>query len=58
MLCHFEKRDPRKCVDKGKAVTACGIEFLKLVKKNCACEFEKLSNCVFSKGNYHFSFAK
>ncbi|CAG2163140.1 unnamed protein product [Oppiella nova] len=46
MLCRIEERDPRKCLSEGKAVTACGLDFYRQVKKNCRNELEKLSKCM------------
>jgi len=46
MLCRQEEQDPRKCIDEGKAVTKCSMEFFKKVKKNCAEEFTNYANCL------------
>ncbi|XP_054161772.1 NADH dehydrogenase [ubiquinone] 1 alpha subcomplex subunit 8-like [Oppia nitens] len=46
MLCKIEERDPRRCLNEGKAVTACGLEFYRKVKNNCRNELEKLSKCM------------
>merc|ERR1712126_298216 len=35
MLCKKEYRDPRKCIDEGKQVTSCAINFFREVKKHC-----------------------
>ena len=40
MLCKSEVKDPRKCLQNGKDVTACGLSFLQRVKKTCRDEAE------------------
>ncbi|ESN99574.1 hypothetical protein HELRODRAFT_84162 [Helobdella robusta] len=46
MLCNEEEKDPRKCLNEGKNVTKCGLEFFNKVKDNCAVEFTKYWKCV------------
>jgi len=46
MLCKDETNDPRKCVDAGKGVTACTLEFLRKVKANCLHEFNDYTRCL------------
>lgn len=46
MLCRSEERDPRKCINEGKLVTKCGIEFYRKVKKTCREELEKFTKCI------------
>lgn len=46
MLCRYERNDPRACLDLGRKVTACTLNFFKKVKKNCLEEFNQYSNCV------------
>ncbi|CDW60234.1 NADH:ubiquinone dehydrogenase [Trichuris trichiura] len=46
MLCRSEFEDPRKCLKEGRDVTACGVEFLRMVKKACIEEFNRYMNCV------------
>ncbi|PAA92542.1 hypothetical protein BOX15_Mlig013804g3, partial [Macrostomum lignano] len=46
MLCHQETlKDPRKCLAEGKAVTECGLEFFRQIKRHCALPFERYLNC-------------
>ncbi|XP_049877831.1 NADH dehydrogenase [ubiquinone] 1 alpha subcomplex subunit 8-like [Pectinophora gossypiella] len=53
MLCRYENQDPRPCVELGKIVTKCTIEFFKRVKKNCLHEHNQYTNCIDkSSGNY------
>lgn len=55
MLCRFEEKDPRKCINEGKAVTACTLEFFRKVKKTCLAEFNQYANCIDkSSGEYSF----
>lgn len=46
MLCREEECDPRKCLNEGKDVTACSLEFFRLVKKWCHAEFTQYANCL------------
>lgn len=46
MLRRKELEDPRKTLKEGAAVTACGVEFLRALKKTCAPEAEKYANCI------------
>jgi len=46
MLCKQEERDPRRCINEGKDVTACGLEFLRKIKKSCAKELTSFARCI------------
>ncbi|XP_053201920.1 NADH dehydrogenase [ubiquinone] 1 alpha subcomplex subunit 8-like [Panonychus citri] len=46
MLCKVEEKDPRKCIEEGKRLTACGKDFYQKVKNSCKQELEALTNCV------------
>lgn len=50
MLCRQELDDPRKCLDEGKAVTACALEFFRKIKKTCYDEFTQYSTCLDKTG--------
>ncbi|KAM3960504.1 NADH dehydrogenase [ubiquinone] 1 alpha subcomplex subunit 8 [Aphomia sociella] len=55
MLCRQELNDPRSCLELGKRVTACTMEFFRRLKKNCLEEFNQYANCVDkSSGDYSF----
>ncbi|KAF2354000.1 hypothetical protein FHG87_015244 [Trinorchestia longiramus] len=56
MLCRFEEKDPRKCFEIGKEVTACGLEFFRKVKKECLDEFTQFANCL-DKSSVDFKFS-
>lgn len=56
VLCRDELGDPRKCLDEGKRVTNCGIEFFKKVKKSCFDEFSQYQKCLI-QGSSNFEFA-
>ncbi|KAK9512072.1 hypothetical protein O3M35_000581 [Rhynocoris fuscipes] len=56
MLCRSEyPTDPRKCLNEGKIVTSCTLEFFQQMKKQCRSEFEKYADCV-DKSSTNFSF--
>ncbi|OQV23772.1 putative NADH dehydrogenase [ubiquinone] 1 alpha subcomplex subunit 8 [Hypsibius exemplaris] len=46
MLCRAEEGDPRRCLQEGKEVTACGLDFFRKVKKFCYEPFEKHWRCL------------
>lgn len=46
MLCKEEEKDARVCLKEGKALTACGMEFFKQLKKNCREDFEQYVTCL------------
>uniref|UniRef100_A0A6P6YKK6 NADH dehydrogenase [ubiquinone] 1 alpha subcomplex subunit 8-like n=1 Tax=Dermatophagoides pteronyssinus TaxID=6956 RepID=A0A6P6YKK6_DERPT len=46
MLCRLEERDPRKCLNEGKAVTMCGHEFFRKVGQTCREEVERMAKCM------------
>ncbi len=56
MLCRQEYKDPRQCLNEGKAVTACSLDFFRKIKKACAQEFTQFANCL-DKSSADFSFA-
>ncbi|XP_072937593.1 NADH dehydrogenase [ubiquinone] 1 alpha subcomplex subunit 8 [Epargyreus clarus] len=59
MLCRFEEEDPRKCINEGKAVTACTMDFFRKVKNSCLAEFNQYSNCLDkSSGDYSFDYCR
>lgn len=56
MLCRDELNDPRKCLNEGKQVTNCGIEFFKKVKKSCLSEFTQYQKCLIAgSSNFEYS---
>lgn len=46
ILCRNEMGDIRKCVDEGKLVTACALDFFRKIKKSCYDEFTQYYNCI------------
>ncbi|KAJ9592991.1 hypothetical protein L9F63_015361 [Diploptera punctata] len=46
VLCRNELDDPRKCLNEGKAVTGCTLEFFRKVKGTCFKEFTQYANCL------------
>lgn len=56
MLCRQEYKDPRHCLNEGKAVTACSLNFFREIKKNCAEEFTQFAKCLdLSSTDFSFS---
>ncbi|XP_055622482.1 NADH dehydrogenase [ubiquinone] 1 alpha subcomplex subunit 8 [Toxorhynchites rutilus septentrionalis] len=56
MLCRQELNDPRACLNEGKAVTNCALDFFRKIKKTCAQEFTQYANCLDkSSGDLNFS---
>ena len=51
MLCRYEEQDARYCLKEGKAVTACGVEFLTKIKKTCYDSFTNYWQCLDYKVN-------
>lgn len=46
-MCKDENNhDPRKCLNEGKEVTACSLDFFRQVKKLCKNEFMKYATCL------------
>merc|ERR1712228_42700 len=50
MLCRYEEADPRYCIKEGKAVTACGVDFLNKLKKHCYQPFTNYWQCIDFRG--------
>ncbi|CAG9766533.1 unnamed protein product [Ceutorhynchus assimilis] len=46
ILCRREFKDPRKCLQEGKAVTSCTLNFFRQIKKTCADEFTQYAYCL------------
>lgn len=46
ILCRNEEKDARRCINEGKAVTACALDFFKQLKKHCREDFEKHVQCL------------
>jgi len=56
MLCKAELKDPRKCLNEGKEVTACGLEFYEKIKATCKNELETLAKCSeWNSGDYRLN---
>lgn len=55
MLCRDEEKDPRKCIQEGKMVTSCALEFFQRMKLSCRQEIEKYAQCLdYSSSNLGF----
>jgi len=46
MLCRHETKDPRACINEGKAVTSCSLDFFRAIKANCSSEFNAYATCL------------
>lgn len=46
MKCRIEQKDPRKCLQEGREVTKCGLDFFKKVKENCNLPFTEHWTCL------------
>ena len=46
MTCRYDTKDPRKCLEEGRKVSSCALEFFKTVKANCDGEFFKYWTCL------------
>ncbi|CAD5221438.1 unnamed protein product [Bursaphelenchus xylophilus] len=46
MLKRKEVEDPRKTLKEGAAVTACGVDFLRSLKKTCKPETDRYAECI------------
>merc|ERR1712170_274995 len=59
MLCNNQLRDPRKCLQEGKEVTRCGVEFFNKVRDNCAEEFTDFWKCLDHAGpNFLYNYCR
>ncbi|XP_060577756.1 NADH dehydrogenase [ubiquinone] 1 alpha subcomplex subunit 8-like [Ruditapes philippinarum] len=59
MLCKSENgKDPRPCLNEGKEVTRCGMEFLQKVKKSCAESFTDYWKCLDTQHELKFRFCR
>lgn len=55
MLCRKEMDDPRACLNEGKDVTNCALDFFRSVKKTCHEEFMQYATCL-DKSSRHMDF--
>ncbi|CAL8321337.1 unnamed protein product [Lota lota] len=46
MLCRWEEKDPRKCLEEGRKVNACALNFFRQIKGNCAESFTEYWTCL------------
>ncbi|XP_019366401.1 PREDICTED: NADH dehydrogenase [ubiquinone] 1 alpha subcomplex subunit 8 [Gavialis gangeticus] len=45
-LCRWEEKDPRKCLQEGKEVNRCALNFFRNVKLHCAEPFTEYWTCI------------
>ncbi|TUR89533.1 NADH dehydrogenase [ubiquinone] 1 alpha subcomplex subunit 8 [Bagarius yarrelli] len=46
MLCRWEEKDPRKCLNEGRKVNECALNFFRKIKGNCAESFTEYWTCL------------
>ncbi|NP_001279138.1 NADH dehydrogenase [ubiquinone] 1 alpha subcomplex subunit 8 [Callorhinchus milii] len=46
MLCRWEEKDPRKCLQEGRQVNECALDFFRKIKSNCAEPFTEYWTCL------------
>ncbi|KAK1800239.1 hypothetical protein P4O66_000284 [Electrophorus voltai] len=46
MLCRWEEKDPRNCLNEGKKVNECALNFFRQIKGNCAESFTEYWTCL------------
>uniref|UniRef100_UPI00358DE609 NADH dehydrogenase [ubiquinone] 1 alpha subcomplex subunit 8 n=1 Tax=Myxine glutinosa TaxID=7769 RepID=UPI00358DE609 len=46
MLCRWEEKDPRRCLDEGRQVNVCALDFFRTIKSNCADSFTEYWSCL------------
>ncbi|XP_063066534.1 NADH dehydrogenase [ubiquinone] 1 alpha subcomplex subunit 8 [Engraulis encrasicolus] len=46
MLCRWEEKDPRKCLEEGRKVNECALNFFRQIKGSCAESFTDYWTCL------------
>ena len=46
MLCRWEEKDPRKCLNEGREVSKCALDFFRQIKLHCAEPFTSYWTCL------------
>ncbi|XP_004411624.1 NADH dehydrogenase [ubiquinone] 1 alpha subcomplex subunit 8 isoform X1 [Mirounga angustirostris] len=46
MLCRWEEKDPRRCLEEGKLVNKCALDFFRQIKLHCAEPFTDYWTCI------------
>lgn len=57
MGCRYDTKDPRKCLQEGKKVTKCALEFFKKLKEDCNDVFTKHWTCL-DYNNQEFAYCR
>ncbi|XP_075691641.1 NADH dehydrogenase [ubiquinone] 1 alpha subcomplex subunit 8 [Rhinoderma darwinii] len=50
MLCRWEEKDPRKCLNEGRKVNECALDFFRKIKSHCAEPFTEYWTCLDYSG--------
>ncbi|XP_063559621.1 NADH dehydrogenase [ubiquinone] 1 alpha subcomplex subunit 8-like isoform X6 [Gorilla gorilla gorilla] len=54
MLCRWEEKDPRRCLEEGKLVNKCALDFFRQIKRHCAEPFTEYWTCIDYTGQQLF----
>ncbi|XP_063549768.1 NADH dehydrogenase [ubiquinone] 1 alpha subcomplex subunit 8-like [Gorilla gorilla gorilla] len=54
MLCCWEEKDPRRCLEEGKLVNKCALDFFRQIKRHCAEPFTEYWTCIDYTGQQLF----
>uniref|UniRef100_A0A8I3W8F7 NADH dehydrogenase [ubiquinone] 1 alpha subcomplex subunit 8 n=1 Tax=Callithrix jacchus TaxID=9483 RepID=A0A8I3W8F7_CALJA len=54
MLCRWEEKDPRRCLEEGKLVNKCALDFFRQIKRHCAEPFTEYWTCIDYSGQQLF----
>uniref|UniRef100_A0ABI7XNX2 NADH dehydrogenase [ubiquinone] 1 alpha subcomplex subunit 8 n=1 Tax=Felis catus TaxID=9685 RepID=A0ABI7XNX2_FELCA len=46
MLCRWEEKDPRRCLEEGRLVNKCALDFFRQIKLHCAEPFTEYWTCI------------
>ncbi|XP_072840612.2 NADH dehydrogenase [ubiquinone] 1 alpha subcomplex subunit 8 [Pogona vitticeps] len=58
MLCRWEEKDPRKCLNEGREVNKCALDFFRQIKLHCAEPFTSYWTCLDHTGGQEFRFCR
>lgn len=57
MGCRYDTKDPRKCLEEGKQVTKCALNFFKKLKEDCNEVFTQHWTCL-DNNNQEFGYCR
>ncbi|XP_066896906.1 NADH dehydrogenase [ubiquinone] 1 alpha subcomplex subunit 8 isoform X2 [Kogia breviceps] len=50
MLCRWEEKDPRRCLEESKLVNQCALDFFRQIKQHCSEPFTEYWTCIDYSG--------